>query len=55
VLELARLGAIARSLTARGLPAQRFSVGVEPGAPERVRFVLQLDAVALDGPARDGG
>ena len=55
VLEPARLGALARSLTARGLPAQRFSVGVEPGAPERVRFVLQLDAAALGGPGKGGG
>ena len=54
-LELARLDALARSLTARGLPARRFAVGVEPGAPERVRFVLQLDAAALGGPGKGGG
>ncbi len=50
-LEFERLESLANTLAARGLPARRFSVGVEPGAPERVRFVLQLDAAAVD----DGG
>ena len=54
-LELARLTAIARSLTARGLPAGRLSVGVEPGRPERVRFVLQLDFAGLNTPGTGGG
>jgi len=53
-LELERLGALAGALTARGLPARRFSIGVEPGAPKRVRFVLQLDAAALDDGKGEG-
>ena len=41
-LEPRRLGALARSLVARGLPAENLSVGLRPGAAGSVRFVLRV-------------
>ena len=41
-LEPRRLGALARTLVARGLPAGNLSVGLRPGAASSVSFVLRV-------------
>ncbi len=41
-LPVLRAGELARSLAARGLPAERLSVGILPGAEGWVRLVLRL-------------
>ncbi len=46
-LEMRRLGALARTLVGRGLPAERLSVGLDPGAARKVRFVLRVEPSAF--------
>lgn len=41
-LALARAGAFARAMVARGAPPQGLAVGVDPGAPDEVRLVFRL-------------
>lgn len=53
-LVVRRLDSLATALVARGLPAGRLSVGIQPGRARVVSFVLRVGATARDPRLREG-
>ncbi len=53
-LVVRRLDSLATALVARGLPAGRLSVGIQPGRARVVSFVLRVGATGRDPRPREG-
>jgi hypothetical protein len=53
-LEVRRLGALARTLLGRGLPAERLTVGIDPDLTRKLRFVLRVGAAPRLPGAAEG-